>query len=167
MTQELRVSRTSTWWFDSDNLLWRIDYSAVYEHFSKINHAIKRVHYQTKGGKTIIIKVHYQIRVWPCIVRLFLWKELNSKFVWSKLKNFSDISLTGPVTHWSPVDTTKNLNYLYYTYIKLLKLFWKCTTHQWRRHFCTKDLLTLSHGPRQGYPVYTPYYIHKNVIRFE
>ena len=94
LTLELRVSRTSTWWFDFENLLWRIDYSAVYEHFSKINYRIKRVHYQTKGGKTIIIKVHCQIRVWPCIVRLFFhgkkWTQ-NSK-IRSKHFNFSLIS---------------------------------------------------------------------------
>ena len=27
LTLELRVSRTSTWWFDFENLLWQIDYS--------------------------------------------------------------------------------------------------------------------------------------------
>ena len=90
VTQELRVSRTSTWWFDFENLLWRIDHSAVYEHFSQINYAIKRVHYQIKGGKTIIIKVHYQIRIWPWIVRLFFHgKKMNSKCKSSKHFNFS------------------------------------------------------------------------------
>ena len=102
----IKESLTSTWRFDSVDWLWRIVHinSAFNEHYSKINCAIKRDHYQIKGGKwfnTIIIKVHCQIWVWPSIVRK-KWTQKSSKHF-----NFS-LTLQWQV---NTIDSTQNRNY--------------------------------------------------------